>query len=106
MNIEKRTNTKLENAVAIGVQLPGIDEKSLVEALDELILLADTAGAEVVERVVQKKNKIDPATFIGNGKAVSSINIAKEFDCTILLFNNDLSPAQLKNLQKFILIIH
>ena len=100
MSIEKRTNIEFENAVIIGIQLPSSDEKSLFEELDELILLADTAGAKVLDRVVQKKSKIDPATFIGKGKAISSINIAKGLDCTILLFNNDLSPAQLKNLQK------
>ena len=41
MSIEKRTNIKFENAVIIGIQLPGSDEKSLFEELDELILLAD-----------------------------------------------------------------
>jgi GTP-binding protein HflX len=63
-------------------------------------LLSETAGAEVVGRVTQKVSKINPAFFIGKGKAEQIVRQAKELDANLLIFDDDLSPAQTKNFQK------
>jgi len=97
---QKLKNTKTEKAIIIGVQLKDAPFQLLDEELDELALLADTAGAEIIDRIIQKKTNIDPSTFIGKGKMLFAINAAKELNCTIIIFNNELSPGQLKNIQK------
>ena len=86
-----------EKALLVGVIIPGTTDTIIHEHLDELELLAETAGAEVVGRVTQKVSKINPATFIGKGKAEQIINQAKEMDVKLILFDDELSPAQIKN---------
>ena len=86
-----------EKALLVGVIIPGTTDTIIHEHLDELELLAETAGAEVVGRVTQKVSKINPSTFIGKGKAEQIINQAKEMDVKLILFDDELSPAQIKN---------
>ena len=86
-----------EKALLVGVIISGTTDTIIHEHLDELELLAETAGAEVVGRVTQKVSKINPATFIGKGKAKQIINQAKEMDVKLILFDDELSPAQIKN---------
>ena len=86
-----------EKALLVGVIIPGTTDTIIHEHLDELELLAETAGAEVVGRVTQKVSKINPATFIGKGKAEQIIDQAKEMDVKLILFDDELSPAQIKN---------
>jgi len=57
-----------EKIVLVGVQFPGVTEDELDYQLDELALIVDTAGADVVARVVQRRDSPDPATFLGSGK--------------------------------------
>ena len=97
--LEEKYNN-YQKAIAVGVGLSGYDAVALQEELDELALLADTAQANVLDIVVQNKNKIDPSTFVGKGKIKSIINSAHTLDCKLIIFNNELSPAQLKNIQK------
>ena len=73
---------------------------NLNEHLDELEMLASTAGAIVVGRVVQRLIKINPSTFIGTGKANQLIKQATELDVKIIIFDQELSPAQVKNYHK------
>ncbi|NIR49068.1 GTPase HflX [candidate division KSB1 bacterium] len=70
------------------------------EHLEELTFLADTAGAEVVDKLIQEKEKIDPAYFIGRGKAEMLSNFVHEQDIDVVIFDDDLSPAQARNLEK------
>ena len=86
-----------EKALLVGVIIPGTTDTIIHEHLDELELLAETAGAEVVGRVTQKVSKINPSTFIGKGKAKQIIDQAKEMDVKLILFDDELSPAQIKN---------
>ena len=86
-----------EKALLVGVIIPGTTDTIIHEHLDELELLAETAGAEVVGRVTQKVSKINPATFIGKGKAEQIIDQAKGMDVKLILFDDELSPAQIKN---------
>ena len=86
-----------EKALIIGVIQPGINDRIISEQLDELELLAKTAGAKVLGRITQKISKINPATFIGKGKAEQILKKAKELDSKLILFDDELSPAQIKN---------
>ena len=74
-----------------------MDEKIVKDHLDELRLLAITAGAEVVGNITQKLSRINPSFFIGTGKAEQIINQAKELGVSLIIFDDELSPAQVKN---------
>ena len=71
-------------------------------ALDELALLVDTAGADVVHRVVQRRDRPDPATYLGRGKVEELAGLSREFDADTVVFENELSPAQQRNLEKLL----
>lgn len=58
-----------ERIIVVGVSFPPHDEEAVEESLDELELLVDTAGADVVARVVQRRSSPDPATYIGSGRS-------------------------------------
>lgn len=68
------------------------------ESLNELALLADTAGAEIVDRVVQYRHRINPAYFIGRGKAREIAAQCDADNIDLVIFDDDLTPAQVKNL--------
>ena len=86
-----------ERTIIIGVIKPGDTDETINEHLDELELLAQTAGAEVVGRITQKISKINSATFIGKGKADQIIAQAKELEVKMIIFDDELSPGQIKN---------
>lgn len=65
-----------------------------------MALLADTAGAEVMEQILQTRRSIDPSTFIGKGKAEEIADLCKDLDIDLVIFDDDLSPGQVKNLDK------
>ena len=69
-------------------------------SLEELALLVDTAGADPVDSELVKRDVIDPATFIGSGKAAELADLTKATDIDTVVFDNPLSPAQQRNLQK------
>ncbi len=86
--------------LAILVGHAGRDGKLIERSLDELALLADTAGARVGDRIVQRRGTIHPATFIGKGKAEEVKLRAQELGADVVIFDDDLSPAQIRNLEK------
>ena len=96
----QKNNVKREKAFLIGVVLKGSSSAQILEQLEEMEFLADTAGADIVSKTTQSRNMPDPATFIGKGKTQTIINQAKELECELIIFNDDISPTQLKNLQK------
>ena len=89
-----------EKALLIGVIKPGNTDEMIKEHLDELELLAQTAGAEVVGRITQRVSKINPATFIGKGKANQVVDQSKELNVKLIIFDDELSPGQIKNYHK------
>lgn len=89
-----------EKALLVGVIQPGTTESQIHEHLDELELLAETAGAKIAGRITQRVSKINPATFIGKGKAEEILNQAKELDVKLILFDDELSSGQIKNYHK------
>jgi GTP-binding protein HflX len=88
-----------EKIVLVGVVLPGTTEEAVDEHLDELAQLVDTAGADVVERIVQRRREPDIATYIGKGKAEELHEISLAVDADTIVFDDDLSPAQQRNLE-------
>ena len=88
-----------EQAVLAGVELPGTP-RSYLEPLEELAMLADTAGADVLERFVQKREKPDAGTFLGKGKAEEIGRVMAGLDADLLIVDHDLSPSQGRNLEK------
>jgi GTP-binding protein HflX len=70
------------------------------DELDELTLLVDSAGADVVGRVVQRRDAPDPATFVGRGKAEEIAEMSRSLDVDTVVFDDDLTPAQHRNLEK------
>src|SRR6186997_2825570 len=69
-------------------------------SLEELAGLADAAGAHIVLRVLQERPKPDPATFLGSGKVDMLARAVAEADVSVVIFDNELSPAQLRELHK------
>lgn len=69
-------------------------------SLDELEALADTAGADALDRVLQRRDAPDPATYIGKGKAKEVVGVAAALDADMLIFDDELTPAQGRNLEE------
>ncbi len=89
-----------EKAVLVGVILPGMTQALIEEHLDELSLLAQTAGAEVVGRYIQRRERVNPTYFIGKGKAQQIVQQAQELDVQLIIFDDELSPSQIRNFLK------
>ncbi|MDP2359394.1 MAG: GTPase HflX [bacterium] len=89
-----------ERAIAVALVLGGQDRRETLEHLDELIQLADTAGADVVDQVIQPRARPDTATWIGKGKAQHLAAVVDELGADLILADDDLSPAQARNLEK------
>ena len=90
-----------ERALLVGVSSSPELTRSVVEDyLNELEFLADTAGAEVVSRVIQERKQKDPAWFLGRGKVEEMEHIVKGGMIDIVIFDDDLSPVQARNLER------
>lgn len=88
-----------EKSILVGVIKKGTDRWEKEDHLEELALLADTAGAVVTDKVIQEKGKIDPAFYVGRGKAEELSELAKKHHADLIIFDDDLSPAQIRNLE-------
>ena len=91
-----------ERILLVGVDLPPHDTEAVEASLDELALLVDTAGADEVGRVVQRRNAPDPATYVGRGKVEEILELAESTDCDTVVFDDELTPAQQGNLEKLL----
>jgi GTP-binding protein HflX len=87
-----------ERAALVGLVTGSARRVDADQSLEELAGLADAAGATVVLRVLQERPKPDPATFIGSGKLSSLAATCAELDVDVVMFDNELSPAQLRQL--------
>jgi GTP-binding protein HflX len=88
----------IERCVLVGHA--GRDGVHLERSLDELALLADTANGRVMDRVRQRRGPVHPKTFIGKGKLQELKDCAEAHDAHLVIFDDDLSPAQVRNLEK------
>lgn len=100
---EYQTNqAETETAIIVGAelrsQIPSL--LSINESLDELTKLAETAGIQVVGRLTQSVNQIDPATFIGKGKVEEIKALVEETDAHMVIFDDELSPRHQRGLEK------
>lgn len=91
-----------EKIVLVGVTLPPETVEETEASLDELSLLVDTAGADEVGRIMQRRNAPDPPTYVGKGKAEELKELALATDCDTVVFDNELTPAQQYNLEKML----
>ncbi|PKM79773.1 MAG: GTPase HflX [Firmicutes bacterium HGW-Firmicutes-14] len=91
---------EIETAILVAVQTPVDREEDVMESLEELAQLAHTAGVGVTERLLQARPKPDVATYIGGGK-VDEISLrAQVMGVNVLIFDDELSPAQQRNLEE------
>ena len=97
-----RSTENKEKAILIGLILNGEQRHEIIEQLNELKRLTFTAGALPLDTIIQNRNKPEPATFVGKGKLDIIKNQASELKCKLIIFNNEISPSQLKNIQKYI----
>ncbi|MHB1509254.1 MAG: GTPase HflX [Acidimicrobiales bacterium] len=89
-----------EKIILVGVVSWPRSAEEVEASLDELALLIDTAGADEVGRVIQRRDSPDPATYIGHGKAEELRRLSETLDADTVVFDEELSPAQQRNLEK------
>ena len=91
-----------ERIILVGVTTAGHDPEETDASLDELALLVDTAGADAVDRLHQRRPAPDAATYVGKGKAQEIKQAAVAIDCDTVVFDDELTPAQQFNLEKIL----
>jgi GTPase len=94
------TDKPLERAILIGILYPGQEEREAGEFLEELAFLTETAGADPVRRFIQRLDIPNPRTFVGSGKIDEIGVFVKENNIDIAIFDDELSPSQLRNIEK------
>lgn len=91
--------TKEARVITVGIAERGSDVDECNISLDELARLVDTAGGEVVARVLQVKESFDPRTCIGSGKVMEIAELCKSLEVDTVVFDFELTPAQIRNLE-------
>jgi len=91
-----------EKAILIGLITPQQNKRQSDEFLDELSFLAQTAGAEPVRKITQRLNIPNNKTFIGKGKIYELKNLIKEENIELIIFDDDLSPVQFRNIERIL----
>jgi len=91
-----------EKTIIVGVVTQSQSEEKLIEYLDELEFLTITAGGEVIKRFWQKMERPNPKTFLGTGKMEEIRQYVKENDISTVIFDDELSPSQQKNISKLL----
>ena len=89
----------LESAIIVGVITPGFSRWEVDDSLNELELLADTAGAEVTDRVTQVLPRLSASTYVGKGKVKELKHLVAARKTDLVIFDDDLTPVQLRNLE-------
>ena len=89
-----------QRALIVGVALPQHDQGWAERSLEELELLTETAGSIPVEAILLSRKAPEPATFIGSGQLDELAELSKALDIDVVVFDNDLTPSQQRNLQK------
>lgn len=96
----EKEKVNFEKTVLVGIITQNQDEEKLKEYLDELEFLTETAGGEVVKRFSQKMERPNPKTFVGTGKMEEIHNYVREFKISTVIFDDELSPSQQKNISR------
>src|SRR6476659_2180222 len=95
-----QTSTPSERAALVGLVTGSMRRIDAEQSLEELAGLADAAGAVVVLRMLQERPKPDAATFIGSGKVTSLAAACAAADVDVVIFDNELTPARLRQLEE------
>ena len=98
----EKQESQYEKVILIGLITKDQDEAKSAEYLDELAFLAYTAGGEVLRRFTQKLEVPNPKTFIGTGKMEEVKAYIDDHDISTAIFDDELSPAQQKNIEKIL----
>ena len=93
---------RFERTILVGVITQNQNEEKLTEYLDELEFLTFTAGGQVIKRFSQKLERPNPKTFLGTGKMDEINSFIKEKDISTIIFDDELSPSQQKNISKIL----
>lgn len=93
---------KSEKAILVSLKTHDVTREVAEEHLDELEMLASTAGAQTVFKIMQDRSRIDPAHYIGKGKAEELADLADLNEIELIIFDDDLNPTQVRNLEKLI----
>ena len=99
---KKETRKGPEKAILVGVATREVTPRQAREHLEELERLAETAGAVVVDRVLQRRPSFDATTMIGEGKAREVAALVEQYEADIVLFDEDLSGSQIKKLEEIL----
>lgn len=94
------TSKEKDTAVMVALINQGQPEEKVIEYLDELAFLAETMGLEVVKSFTQRLDKPEVRSFVGKGKLEEIQTYIKAEDIKVIIFDDDLSPSQLRNLEK------
>lgn len=97
--LRQTLKVKKERAILVAATTKNLDHAN---GLSELTALAESAGAIVVDKFQQKIRRINPSTYIGKGKAEQLSNRVKRFKADVIIFDNDLSPGQIRELEKIV----
>ena len=96
------TSKKIEKAVLVGLITNEQNEERIKEYLDELEFLSYTAGVETIKHFTQKLDFPNPKTFVGTGKLDEIKEFISENDVDLIIFDDELSPSQLRNIEKIV----
>ncbi len=102
--MENNIEVKTERAVLVGLITQKQNQDQVKEYLDELSFLAETAGAQTYQRFVQKLDLPNPSTFVGKGKMMEIADYVKEHCIDMVIFDDDLSATQIRNVEKILSI--
>ncbi|MCU7523832.1 MAG: GTPase HflX [Ignavibacteria bacterium] len=99
--IENQKNTT-EKAILVSLNTREYSKQEVEEHLDELEMLASTAGADTRMKVIQDRDRIEPAYYLGKGKAEELAQLVEFNDIDIVIFDDDLTPVQVRNLERLV----
>ncbi|HZJ84140.1 MAG TPA: GTPase HflX [Syntrophomonadaceae bacterium] len=91
---------KKEKIIIVGVRSPRVGFSEFQGDMEELTGLAEAAGGEVVSSLSQTRQRPEPATYIGRGKVQELLHLAEELEADLIVFNTELTPVQLRNLEE------
>jgi len=102
--IDRKQSVQSESALLVGVLLPtkpaSVSSENGNDPLEELAGLVETAGAEIVGRMTQTRKAPDKTTYLGKGKLEQLLQMTRATEADVVVFDNDLSPAQIRNLEQ------
>jgi GTP-binding protein HflX len=92
----------IEKVITVGIKRPNQTQNQFYSSMEELRRLVETAGGQVIGEFHQKKDRLDPATLLGKGKIAEVAGDIKSMGAKTVIFDDDLTPAQQKNIEKII----